>query len=47
MAFTQYTEITLETPKGKTNFYNFTTLFVSFIALYRMFTIQYKVFTNF
>ena len=33
-------------PKGKIQLRAFTALLVSFIALYRMFTIQYKVFTN-
>ena len=48
MAFThKYTEITLETLKGKTSFLRASlALFVSFIALYKMFTIQYKVSTN-
>ena len=48
MAFThKYTKITLETPKGKTSFLRASlALFVSFIALYKMFTIQYKVSTN-
>ena len=37
----------LETPKGKTSFLRASlALFVSFIALYKMFTIQYKVSTN-
>ena len=48
MAFThKYTEITLVTLKGKINFLRASlALFVSFIALYKMFTIQYKVSTN-
>ena len=48
MAFThKYTEIYLETLKGKTNFLRASlALFVSFIALYKMFIIQYKVSTN-
>jgi hypothetical protein len=45
MAFTH--KFTLETPKGKTSFLRVSlALFVSFIALYKMFTIQYKVSTN-
>ena len=46
MAFThKYTEI--YPGKGKTNFLRASlALFVSFIALYKMFTIQYKVSTN-
>ena len=48
MAFThKYTEITLETSKEKTSFLRTSlALFVSFIALYKMFKIQYKVSTN-
>ena len=48
MAFThKYTEIYPENPEGKTDFLRASlALFVSFIALYKMFTIQYKVSTN-
>ena len=48
MAFThKYLEITLETPKGKTIFLRASfALFVSFIELYKMFSIKYKVSTN-
>ena len=48
MAFThKYTKIYPRNPKGKTIFLRASlALFVSFIALYKMFTIQYKVSTN-
>ena len=48
MAFThKYKEIILEALKGKTSFLRASlALFVSFIALYKMFIIQYKVSTN-
>ena len=49
MAFThKYTEIYPGNPKGKkpTFLELHLALFVSFIALYKMFTIQYKVSTN-
>ena len=48
MAFThKYTDIYPGTPKGKTNFLRASlALFVSFIALYKMFTIQYKASNN-
>ena len=47
MAHTNTQRFTLETPKGKTSFLRASlALFASFIALYKFFTIQYKVSTN-